>query len=356
MGNRDHDRPLTLALDRLPGVDLPMAVAWLLGSCMEAKGKQELWQRQRPEVLEALRRKAVVESVESSNRIEGVTVAADRLRPLILGRSRPRDRPEEELLGYRTALDWIFKAGPRAGLEPGTLLQLHRLSQAGAGDAGCFKERDNDIVEILPSGERRLRFRAVTTAATPAAVGRLCDAFNAVTSDQRVPRLVVIATAVFDLLCIHPFRDGNGRVSRLLTTLLLAQDGVQVGRYLSLERLVEERKDDYYAALAASSADWHQGENDMTPFLAHFLSVLRAAYLELEARVASVSSSGVKSDLVRQDVLSRELPFTVAEVAASVPYASRELVKKVLAELRRQDLVVLQGRGRGAVWAVVRRG
>src|SRR5271156_4601730 len=195
---------------------------------MEARGKQDLWIRQKPEVLEVLRQQAIIQSVESSNRIEGVTVAANRLRPLVIGRASPRDRSEEELAGYRAALDWIFSRKRRVAVTqavtpavtPDVIRRLHSLAQGGAGDAGEWKKHDNEIIEIQPSGERGLRFVPVSAKQTPAAMDMLCRRYGAASDEVRVPRLLIVATFVLDFLCIHPFRDGNGPVSRLITSLL----------------------------------------------------------------------------------------------------------------------------------------
>jgi Fic family protein len=240
---------LTLAREYEGQGPLPLGTSWLLADCMEARGKQELWMRQRPEVVAALRELAIIQSVESSNRIEGVTVAAERLRPLVLGHVKPRDRSEEELAGYRRGLDWIFSRKRRVPITPAVIRHLHKLAQQGAGDAGQLKTRDNEIIEVSPSGSRRVRFKPTPATATASALRKLCLTFERVHESESLPPLLTIATFVFDLLCIHPFRDGNGRVSRLVTLLLLQQDGFEVGRFISLERLIEERKEDYYAAL-----------------------------------------------------------------------------------------------------------
>ena len=345
---------LTLSPDRLQQFTLSVSTGWLLADCMEARGKQELWMRQRPEVVKALRELAIIQSVESSNRIEGVTVAADRLRPVVLGRSKPRDRSEEELAGYRRALDWIFTRKRSVIITPAVIQHLHSLAQHGAGDAGKLKTRDNEIVELLPAGGRRLRFKPTRAKQTPAAVRDLSRAYERVREAASFPPLLTIATLVFDFLCIHPFRDGNGRVSRLLATLLLQQSGLEVCRFISLERLTEERKEDYYAALARCSLGWHDGKNEIVPWWNVFLSIVRSAYQAFERQVASAKSRPAKTELVREAALAQPDSFTLADIAANVPAASPQLIKKVLAALKRSSEVKLVGRGRGAVWRVVR--
>jgi Fic family protein len=310
--------------------------------------------RQKPEVLDVLHEQAIIQSVESSNRIEGVTIPADRLRPVVLGKVKPRDRSEEELSGYRQALDWIFSRKRQVSVIPAVIQRLHALAQGGfSGDAGEWKTRDNEIIEILPNGERKIRFVPTSAKETPKTMDALCRNYREACDDQRVPPLLIVATFAFDLLCIHPFRDGNGRVSRLATTLLLQAHGFQVARYVSLERLVEQSKEDYYGVLAECSQGWHEGKNDLNPWWNYFLSVLRLAYKEFERQVESTEARPAKSDLVRQTVLAQVEQFTLGDLAAQLPSASTQLIKKILTELKKQGKIRLVGRGRGARWAII---
>jgi Fic family protein len=342
---------LTLDPKRLSEATVPLGTSWLLASCMEAKGKQDLWLRQKPEVLEVLREQAIIQSVESSNRIEGVTIPAERLRPVVIGRAKPRDRSEEELAGYRRALDWIFSRKAAVQITPNVVKKLHDFV-ASSGDAGQWKRRDNEIIEILPTGERRVRFVPVSAKDTPTAIETLCRNYRQTCEEERVPPLLVAATLVFDLLCIHPFRDGNGRVARLATTLLLQSHGFQVSRYISLERLVEESREEYYRVLGACSRAWHEGKNEILPWWNYLLGLIRAAYKEFELQVESASGHPAKSDLVRRTVLAQVEQFTLADLSAQLPTASPQLIKKVLAELKKAGKVGLVGRGRGARWLV----
>jgi Fic family protein len=345
-----------LTIERIDNLKLPVATVWLLGECMQARGRQEMWMHQRPEVLQALREQAVVQSVESSNRIEGVSVAADRLRPLVLGKVRPRDRSEEELTGYRNALDWIFSRKRPVPLKPEVVLKLHALAQGGmSGDAGCWKQKNNEIVEIQPTNERRIRFVPTSAADTPDAMMALCEAFLSLGGDEKIPSLISIATCVFDLLCIHPFRDGNGRVSRLVTTLLLDQAGFAVCRYISLERIIEERKSEYYQVLEQCSQGWHDGKNPITPWLNFFFSMLRGAYSELAQKVKATGSLSPKGDMVRRRISDQVGTFTLSEIAAEVPGVSPALIKKILAKMKTEGRVTVTGRGRGAVWEAKRK-
>lgn len=344
---------LTLSKERLTNESIPLSTGWLLSSCAEAKGKQDLWLRQKPEMLAALREQAIIQSAESSNRIEGVTIAADRLRPVIIGKSKPRDRSEEELAGYRKALDWIFTRKRQVRMDPKVILHLHSMAQGGfSGDAGKWKSKDNEIIEILPNDERKIRFKPTSAKATPGNISQLCQNYLEAITDERIPPLITVATFVFDLLCIHPFRDGNGRVSRLVTTMLLQQHGFSVCRFISLERLVEDNKEDYYWILKDCSTGWHQGKNEILPWWNYFLTILRRAYQKLEQKVEMSSARPAKSELIRQTIFEQVGPFTLAELSAQFPAASRQLIKKILGQMKKNGKITLTGRGRGAHWEV----
>ena len=339
---------LFLSRKNIDTLSFSVPTGWLLASCMEAKGKQDLFVAQRSEVLRALRERAIIQSAESSNRIEGVTVAPERLRPIVLGKSRPRDRSEEEVVGYRRALNWIFARKRPVEISSQLILRLHEFAQGGhSGDAGQWKKRNNEIVEILPNGERVIRFVPVSARKTPKMISRLCECYSDL--GEGFPVLLAIGAFVFDFLCIHPFRDGNGRVSRLLTTLLLQQEGFIVGRYISLERIVEETKEDYYRILRACSAGWHDGKNELAPWWNYFLSLLNRAYGELEQRVEDAGGSG-KSDIVRRAIERQMGSFSLADLRGVCPSVSPQLIKKILQEKKKAGEIRLEGKGRGARW------
>lgn len=346
---------LYLDLEKLSTISIPVSIGWLLGSCMEARGKQDLWIRQKPEVFKVLREQAIIQSAESSNRIEGITVAPERLRPVMQGKVRPQNRSEEELLGYRRALNWIFTRRRAVEITPAVIQKLHSFSQsATTSDAGEWKSKDNEIIEILSNGERRVRFIPVSARETPGAVNTLCRNYRTISDEELLPPLLNISTFIFDLLCIHPFRDGNGRVSRLATTLLLESHGFIVPRLISLERLVEETRDDYYEVLSQCSDGWLEGANEIVPWWNYLLSIIRRAYQEFEQKIESVEARPAKSDLIRQTVLEMVEEFTLADLVAMLPSVSPQLIKKVLANLKETGQVSLQGRGRGARWKVLR--
>jgi Fic family protein len=345
---------ISLDPKKLTEISIPIGTSWLLGTCTEARGKQELWVRQKPEALKTLHEQAIIQSVESSNRIEGVTIPANRLRPIVMKKDKPRDRPEEELAGYRKALDWIFSRKHNVSIIPATIQKLHALAQGGfTGDAGKWKKKNNEIIEILPNGERKIRFVPTSAKDTPKTVEVLCRNYRDAIHDEQIPPLLTIATFVFDLLSIHPFRDGNGRVCRLMTTLLLQSHDFQVSRYVSLERLVEQSKEEYYDILTRCSQGWHEGKNEIVPWWNYFLSMIRQAYKEFEQQVEMAESRPAKSEMVRQAILAQVEQFTLADLSSQLPSVSIQLVKKVLSQLKKQNKLRLTGRGRGALWEII---
>ncbi len=339
---------------RLEALQAPISLFWLVEALGESKGRREVYKRQSPQILEALRELALVESAESSNRIEGVTVERQRLRPLVLGDARPRDRSEEEIVGYRRALGWVHAHHAKIVVEPATLQRLHALAQGGtSGDAGQWKRTQNDIIEVFPDGRREVRFRPVPPEQVPAAVEELCVAYRDATGPRGVPVLLAAAALVLDFLCIHPFRDGNGRVSRLLTLLVLYHHGFEVGRYISLERLVEQTKDSYYDALGRSSAGWHEARHDVLPWFAYFLTTPRAAYREFEERAGRARPTGSKADLVAYALETVPGPFGIADLERLCPNVSREMIRVVMNRWRREGRLELVQRGRDARYRVV---
>jgi Fic family protein len=335
---------------RLRDHSLPMSTAWLFHDIAEAKGKQELFTRQSPQMLKALREAAIIQSSESSNRIEGVTVAPDRLRPLVLGNTKPRDRSEQEVQGYRRALNEIHAHHENLSITPATLKQLHALCQSASGDAGRFKRIDNEIIELRPGAAPVIRFKCVSAKQTPAAVDELCLLYRHALDQDNLPSLIAIAGLVLDFLCIHPFRDGNGRVSRLLTLLALYQHGYEVGRYISLERLVEESKEDYYECLNRSSRRWHEGQHELTPWINFLLAIIRRGYTEFEHRAGQVKAPrGAKTALVEAAIDAQSGLFSVADIQHACPGVSMDMIRLLLKRLRGTKVECV-GRGHAAKW------
>lgn len=330
---------------------LPLSSVWLMTDIAEAKGRQHLYLRQSPQVMASLQEAALVQSVESSNRIEGVTVAPARLEPLVLGNARPRDRSEEEIQGYRRVLSMIHTGASELTITPALLQSLHEIMQKGAGDAGQWKRVNNDIVEIRAGAPPLVRFQPVPAAESESAVEELCLSYRHALDQERVPPLLAIAALIFDFLCIHPFRDGNGRISRLLTLLALYQHGYEVGRYISLERLIEDSRADYYDVLHRSSDGWHEGRHDLLPWVNYSLAILRRAYMELEERVGQVKSArGAKTALIEAAVAAFPGPFALADLERACPGVSRDMARLVLRQLQKDGRVRCLGKGPGALW------
>src|SRR5574341_347351 len=270
--------------DRVAKSKLPPGAVWLLEKLAVSKQKQAS-HKLPPHILKTLEESALIESVESSNRIDGVTIELERLQPLVAGNARPRDRSEEEILGYKNALSWIRANHETAPIEPQSLRRLHALAQEGTvGDAGEWKTSQNEIVELDPEGRLEVRFEPVEPVLVPTAVEELCLAYKRSMDQLKITPLLAVACLVFDFLCIHPFREANGRVSRLLTLLALYHHGHHIGRYISLERIVEQSKESYYEALQTSSVGWHDGSHDIMPWVQYFLSTIHTAYREFEER------------------------------------------------------------------------
>ena len=340
--------------NRLRDHETPLGTVWLLNDIAESRGKQELFTRQSPQALRALRDTAVIQSAESSNRIEGVTVAQARLYPLVLGQAKPRDRSEQEVQDYRRALNEIHSDYATLSITPDTLQRLHALCQSASGDAGQFKRVDNDIVEFLPGQAPVVRFRCVKAAETPAAVEELCQHYQYAIDQENIPPLIAIAALVLDFLCIHPFRDGNGRVSRLLTLLALYQHGYEVGRYISLERLIEESRESYYECLRLSSQRWHDGKHELTPWFNFLFAILRRAYIELEERAGQIKAPrGAKSERVLAAIRAQPDEFRLSDIEHACPGVGREWIRTLLAELKKSGDVACSGRGPGARWRFI---
>lgn len=327
------------------------SAVWLLSDISEYKGKQELYTKQSPQVLKSLVEMALIESAESSNRIEGVTVDYDRLKPLVLGHSKPRDRSEEEIAGYRRALDWIHKNYANLKIDAKTIQELHRLSRGESWDSGKWKEKDNDIIKKYPDGRVEVIFKPVSAKGTPEFIGQLCLAYQYSVTQLKYPPLYAIACLVLDFLSIHPFRDGNGRVSRLLTLLVLYQHGFYVGRYISIERIIEQSKETYYETLNKSSRKWHEAKHDITPWLNYFLGVVLASYKEFENRAGNVKAvRGAKTGNVENAVKAQFGDFGIADIAKECPGVSRPMIRVVLEKMRDQGLIKSMGTGRSAKW------
>jgi len=318
----------------------------------EYRGKQQLYVAQSPEVLSDLRQIAVIESTESSNRLEGVVVAAHRLKSLVLKNATPQSRSEQEVAGYRDALGLIHDSSGDMPFAEGTVLQLHGiLYRYMPQPGGHWKATNNDIIERHPDGGSRIRFSPVAAHLTPMAMVDLVARYRTALDQHLADPLVLVPLVILDFLCVHPFPDGNGRMARLLTLQLLYHFDYRVGRFISLERIFEESKESYYETLEASSQGWHDGAHTIAPWLDFFWGVLLRAYKEFEERVGSIERGrGAKGDRVRAEILKRQLPFSISEIKEACHGVSRDMVRVVLRAMKAEGVIVPTGKGRGARW------
>jgi Fic family protein len=342
---------MTLRLFSRTFESVPTSTSWYLADLGEARGKQELFTRQSPQRLKVLREHAFVESAVSSNRIEGVEVDQSRIATIVFGKALLRDRDEEEVRGYRQALTLIHEQGANLPVAEETVLKLHRLTRGEIWDAGKYKEKDGDIIEKLPDGRSRIRFKTVRFRDVQICMKELVELYEETMRDRRIPPPVILAAFNLDFLCIHPFRDGNGRVSRLLLLLQCYRLGFEVGRYISLERLIEQNKERYYETLEQSSQGWHEGEHDPWPYINYILSIIKMAYLEFEERLGRLQSPrGEKTSLVLRSIDRAPGSFSVAELQDKCPNVSMDMIRRVLKNLRTKNQIECLGRGQNALW------
>lgn len=321
----------------------------------EYRGKQALFSRQSPETLNSLLMLAKVESVESSNRLEGIELPPKKVEELVLQGARPTNRSEQEIAGYRDVLNLIHESAKEIPFNSNTILQLHGiLSRYMPNPGGHWKMNDNEIIEKYSDGTQRVRFTPVKAFLTGDAVRDLTRTYQESLNSELQDPLVIIPLSILDFLCIHPFSDGNGRISRLLTLLLLYHFDYQVGRYISLERIFEENKTGYYESLEASSKFWHEGVHDPKPWLNYFWGMLIRAYREFEERVGVVSTiRGSKTEFVRIAINRRLVPFSINDIASECLGVSRDMIRRVLRQMKEEGLLTTTSSGRGALWRKV---
>jgi len=330
---------------------IPASTSWYLADLGEARGKQELFTKQSPQRLKVLREHALIESAVSSSRIEGVTVDQSRIGTVIFGKALLKDRDEEEVRGYRDALKLIHEQGAKLALSEATIKKLHRLTHGDIWDAGKYKDKDGDIIEKYPDGRERVRFKAVSAATTGAFMKESVELWNRSRRERWVHQLIALAAFNLDFLCIHPFRDGNGRVSRLILVLQSYHLGYEVGRYISLERLIEENKERYYETLEQSSQGWHEGTHNPWPYVNYLLFILKTASQEFAERIGQTASPrGAKTELVTGAIGRFAGKFRVSDVQRECPGVSVDLVRRALKNLRSLGRVKCLGRGQSAEW------
>lgn len=330
---------------------IPTRTSWYLADLAEAKGRQELFTRQTPQKLKVLREHALIESAVSSNRIEGVEVDKSRIGTLMFGKPALRDRDEEEVRGYRDALKLIHESGAKLPITEATIKRLHKLCRGEIWDAGQYKEKDVDIIQTYADGRSRVRFKSVPAKQTPQVMAEMVELWQRGLREKWVHPLVLVAALNFDFLCIHPFRDGNGRVSRLLFLLGCYHCGLEVGRYVSLERIVEDNKERYYEVLEQSSQRWHEGKHDAWPTMNFLLFILTQACKDFEQRIGQVNTvRGEKSALVLDAIQRQSGEFSVSDLQRECPGVSLDMIRHLLDRQRKDKKVKCLGTGRNARW------
>ena len=326
----------------------PKIVSYL-AQIHEQKGQQNLFIEAQKDALSELLEIAKIQSTEASNRIEGIITTDDRLKKIVMNKTTPKGRSEREIAGYRDVLNTIHENYGFIPVRPGMILQLHRdlykFSNSAIG--GNFKNSDNIIAEELPDGTKKVRFQPIPAWETAEAMDSLCSALQEALNDPEMDPLLLMPMFILDFLCIHPFNDGNGRMSRLLTLLLLYRSGYFVGKYISLERLIADSKETYYEVLQDSSTGWHEGTNDYLPFVRYMLGIVIAAYREFVSRVDVLITRGLsKPERVREIIRSTTGKITKTQIMKQCPDISQKTVERALGELMNNGEIIKIGGGR----------
>lgn len=321
----------------------------LLTQIHEFKGEQNLFIEAHEDELEHLLEVARIQSTEASNKIEGIYTSDERLKLIALDKTMPKTRNEFEIAGYRDVLNTIHNSYEHIPVKPSIILQLHRdLYKFSAGDAGGkYKASDNVIREEDSEGNQRVRFVPVEAWETPEMIENLCAEFDESLKNESADPLLLIPMFILDFLCIHPFRDGNGRMSRLLTLLLLYRAGYIVGKYISIEKLIEVSKETYYEALQDSSKGWHEEKNDYEPFVKYMLGVVVNAYKDFSSRVWMLTTSNLsKPERVREVIKETLGTITKADILKKCPDISQITIQRALAEMVNKEEIIKIGGGR----------
>ena len=321
----------------------------MLSSLHEFRGKQELYIEAESDVLTALLDIAKIQSTKASNKIEGIYTSDERLEALVMEKAEPRNRSEEEIAGYREVLATVHDSYEYIPIRPNNILQLHRdlYSFSSSDTSGRFKNTDNVIAESSKDGQQRVRFMPVPAFQTPEVMENLCNEFNNAIDRAEYDPLLLIPMFILDFLCIHPFNDGNGRMSRLLTLLLLYRSGYIVGKYVSMEMLIEKTKETYYEALQNSSIEWHNDKSDYTSFVRYYLGVVLKGYNEFQDRIEHLKYRRLsKADRVKA-VFEKKLGIVKkSDIATLCPDISETTIERTLKELLEAGVSEKIGQGR----------
>ena len=324
----------------------------LVAQIHEYKGRQELYLKQKPAALDRLIEIAKIQSTEASNKIEGIVTTTTRIQQLCMDKTTPRNRDEEEIMGYRDVLNTIHESYEYIPIRSSYILQLHRdlykYSEKAIG--GRYKNTQNIIAETKEDGTQVVRFTPMEPYETPDAIEAICESFNQVIDSCVVDALLLILVFIHDFLCIHPFNDGNGRMSRLLTTLLLYRQGYVVGRYISIESKIEKTKEKYYEVLGQCGIGWHEGEEDFTPFIKYLLGIILAAYRDFESRINLVDNKLPAIEQVRAAVQEKIGKFTKSEIMELVPSIGKASVENYLKKLTEEGVIEKHGKGKATFY------
>lgn len=324
----------------------------LIAAIYKEAGKQELYLKQRPEELEKLVEIAKVQSTEASNAIEGIVTTNTRIRQLVEEKTTPRNRDEQEIAGYRDVLNIIHQNFDAIPLTQNHILQLHKILYSHMNNpmAGRTKNVQNYISAAYPDCHQEILFTPLAPFETPEALDRICEEYNRVIGNMEVEPLIAIPIFIHDFLCIHPFNDGNGRMSRLLTTLLLYRNGFYVGKYISLEAKIAKNKDLYYDALAQSQTGWHEGKDDPVPFIKYLLGTVIAAYRDFEARFELVETKLSAEETVRRATLQKIGRFTKQDIRELCPSLSISSIEGALRKLVAAGELKREGAGKSTCY------
>lgn len=325
----------------------------LVSAIHEYKGKQELFMEAKPDFLEAMLEIAKIQSTGSSNRIEGIYTSDERLVALVKSKAEPRNRSEQEIAGYREVLSLIHESYDYMAPRTNVILQLHRdlyhFNPASFG--GNFKNSDNIIAETDANGNSRVRFQPMAAFETPEAVDRLTNTFIEAIKAEKYDPLLLIPMFILDFLCIHPFNDGNGRMSRLLTLLLLYRSGYIVGKYISIEMIIEKTKETYYEVLQDSSTDWSEGKNDYLPFVKYYLEVILSAYKEFSTRVELMQNRNLsKPERIRVLFANTLQKLSKSMILEKCPDISTSTVEMTLAAFVKEGYIIKTGAGKNTAY------
>ena len=321
----------------------------------EAKGRQEMYLSKKPKELNKLVEIAKIQSTESSNAIEGIRTTDTRLKKIVHEKTTPKNRNEKEIAGYRDALNTIHESFEYIPITPNYILQLHHILCSKNDEisyGGKFKNVQNFITATDENEKSYTIFTPLSPFETPLAIQTICDEYNKAIEKKEVDSLILIPTFIHDFLCIHPFNDGNGRMSRLLTTLLLYREGYFVGKYISLELKVSKLKDLYYDSLYDSQLGWHEENDDPTPFISYVLSIIEMAYDDFEQRIEMVSKKLSAYETV-QKVLDMKLgKVTKSDIAELCPLLSTSSIEKVLAKMVEEGKLEKGGSGKNSFYII----